>query len=131
MSPNNFRRRVLGRPAAVVDGDEKPGTGAVGRANKTLEAEGLRPLPLALTPHSLRRTFCSLLYALGESPPIVMREMGHTDPALALKIYAQVWDRGGREGGAASRGQGSGTSPDLGQEPLGDLSVGRVSVEGG
>src|SRR5439155_19122566 len=36
--------------------------------------------PALVTPHSLRRTFCSLLYALGESPPVVMQEMGHTDP---------------------------------------------------
>jgi len=53
------------------------------------EAAGHPPLP-KLTPHSLRRTFCSLLYALGETPPIVMQEMGHTDPGLALKVYAQA-----------------------------------------
>ena len=29
------------------------------------------PLP-RLTPHSLRRTFASLLYGIGESPPVVM-----------------------------------------------------------
>jgi len=34
----------------------------------------------------LRRTFCSLLYAVGEVPPVVMREMGHTDPGLGLKV---------------------------------------------
>jgi len=27
--------------------------------------------------------------ALGESPATVIAEMGHTDPALALRIYAQ------------------------------------------
>ncbi|MGO9248529.1 MAG: hypothetical protein ACLP7W_08030, partial [Solirubrobacteraceae bacterium] len=47
-----------------------------------------------LTPHSLRRTFCSLLYALGETPPVVMQEMGHTDPELALRVYAQAMRRG-------------------------------------
>ena len=31
-----------------------------------------------------------MLYALGESPPVVMAEMGHTDPGLALKVYAQA-----------------------------------------
>jgi integrase len=89
MSPDNFRSRVLGRPATVVDGKEKAGTGAVGRANTRLEAEGLPPLPDRLTPHSLRRTFCSLLYALGEIPPVVMRQMGHTDPQLAIRVYEQ------------------------------------------
>src|SRR5262249_9389773 len=35
-----------------------------------------------------------LLYALGEPPTVVMAEMGHTDAALALKVYAQVMRRG-------------------------------------
>ena len=94
MSPENFRSRVLGRAASVKDGQEKPGTGALGRANARLEAEGLPPLPGSITPHSLRRTFCSLLYALGEDPGIVMDEMGHTDPELALRVYRQAMRRG-------------------------------------
>jgi integrase len=73
--PNNFRARVL--------------KVAVKRTNENLEARGLPPLPERLTPHSLRRTFCSLLYALGETPPVVMRQMGHTDPQLAIKVYEQ------------------------------------------
>lgn len=96
MGAENFRNRVLGCPAVIVDGKKKAGTGTgtVGRANANLEAEGLPPLPVKLTPHSLRRTFCSLLYALGETPPVVMQEMGHADPALALKVYAQAMRRG-------------------------------------
>jgi hypothetical protein len=35
----------------------------------------------------------SPLYALGEDPPIVMAQMGHTDPGLALRIYAQAMVR--------------------------------------
>lgn len=93
MSDDNFRARVLGRPAAVIDGKERNGTGAVGRANTRLEAADLPPLP-KLTPHSLRRTFCSVLYALGEDPGTVMDEMGHTDPALALRVYRQAMRRG-------------------------------------
>ena len=80
LSPDNFRSRVLG--AAVKLADER------------LEAEGLPPLPERITPHSLRRTFCSLLYALGEDPGVVMDEMGHTDPALALKVYRQSMRHG-------------------------------------
>jgi integrase len=76
MSPDNFRSRVL--------------SAAVKRANANLEAEGLAPLPERITPHSLRRTFASVLYALGETPPVVMQEMGHTDPALALRVYASA-----------------------------------------
>ena len=69
---------------------------AIKRANENLaEAEG-SALP-ALTPHGLWRSFASILYAIGESPPVVMAEMGHTDPALALGIYAQAAARRGRE----------------------------------
>jgi integrase len=64
--------------------------GAVKRANESRAARGLQPLPESLTPHSLRRTFASVLYALGEVPPVVMAEMGHTSPALALRLYAQA-----------------------------------------
>ena len=48
------------------------------------------PLPDGLTPHGLRRTFASVLYALGESPAEVMAQMGHTDPGLALRLYARA-----------------------------------------
>ncbi|MGA8365155.1 MAG: hypothetical protein WB709_11635 [Solirubrobacteraceae bacterium] len=57
----------------------------------------LPPLPDKLTPHSLRRTFCSLLYALGEDPGVVMDEMGHADPGLALRVYRQAMRRGEEE----------------------------------
>ncbi len=60
--------------------------GAVKRANANLAAKDLPPLPEGLTPHSLRRTFATVLYALGEAPPVVMAEMGHTSPNLALRI---------------------------------------------
>jgi integrase len=62
-SPDNFRSRVLG--------------GSVRRANKTLTKGKQPPLPDGLTPHSLRRTFCSVLYALSENPTVVMQEMSH------------------------------------------------------
>jgi integrase/recombinase XerC len=78
-SPDNFRSRVL--------------RAAVTLASENLAANDLPPLPERITPHSLRRTFCSLLYALGEDPGVVMDEMGHTDPALALKVYRQSMRR--------------------------------------
>jgi integrase len=79
-SGDNVRNRVL--------------RSAVQRADEKLGAVGLPPLPSKLTPHSLRRTFCSLLYALGEDPGVVMDEMGHADPGLALRIYRQAMRRG-------------------------------------
>ncbi|HEX4188487.1 MAG TPA: tyrosine-type recombinase/integrase [Solirubrobacteraceae bacterium] len=76
---SNLRRRVLAP--------------AVEAANEALVERDAEPLPEGLTPHSLRRTFASLLYALGESPPYVMAQMGHTSPNLALAIYARAMDR--------------------------------------
>jgi integrase len=68
MNESNFRQRVLGKPAKIVDGERVAGPGAIPRATERLEAEGLPPLPTGITPHSLRHTFCSILYALGEDP---------------------------------------------------------------
>jgi hypothetical protein len=93
----NFRNRVLGGPATIVDGEEESGKGAIAGANERLIAGGRAPLPAKLTPHSLRRTFCSLLYALGEDPGTVMDEMGHTDPGLALRVYRKAMRRGEQE----------------------------------
>jgi len=67
---------------------------AVEAASRDLAKRDLPPLPDKLTPHSLRRTFCSLLYALGEDPGVVMDEMGHADPGLALRVYRQAMRRG-------------------------------------
>jgi integrase len=75
----NIRRRVLAK--------------AIDRANAELTRHDLELLPKHLTPHSLRRTFASLLFALGESPPYVMSQMGHTTPNLTLAIYARQMDR--------------------------------------
>jgi integrase len=100
-SGDNIRSRVL--------------NAAVENANKRLAKRDLPPLPDKLTPHSLRRTFCSLLYALGEDPGAVMDEMGHADPGLALRVYRQAMRRGEdekvrlralAEGGAAGEGFG-------------------------
>lgn len=77
--PDNIRNRVL--------------TPAVKLATERLIERGLTPLPDRITPHSLRRTFASVLYALGEDPGVVMDEMGHTDPGLALRIYRQAMRR--------------------------------------
>jgi integrase len=77
-NPSNVRSRVIAK--------------AVERANERLEEAAEPPLP-RLTPHGLRRTFASLLYGIEETSPVVMAEMGHTDPGLALKIYAAAMRR--------------------------------------
>jgi integrase len=73
---NNVRPRVFGA--------------AVRRANANLERDRLVPLPEGLTPHKLRHTFASLLFALGKDPVDVMRQLGHTDPAFTLRVYAHA-----------------------------------------
>jgi integrase len=81
-SASNVRNRILARAAAIADAAR--------------EGDDLPPLP-RLTPHSLRRTFASVLYAIGEPASVVMAEMGHANPALALAIYAQAMRRGPEE----------------------------------
>jgi integrase len=66
---------------------------SIERANRILADDGEAPLPDGITPHSLRRTFASILYATGEDATVVMAEMGHSDPKLALAIYARVMRR--------------------------------------
>jgi hypothetical protein len=75
---------------------------AVARANKQLAvSERVSPIPIELSPHSLRRTFASLLYLRGENPVYVMHQMGHTDPELALRIYTKVMGEQRRRGPGA------------------------------
>ncbi len=74
-SESNIRSRVLTR--------------AVERGNERLAEARDAPLP-HLTPHGCRRTFASVRYALGASPAEVMAELGHTNPSLALAVYAQA-----------------------------------------
>jgi len=73
----------------------------VERANRGLAKQGASPIPIELSPHSLRRTFASLLYMRGESPVYVMHQMGHSDPKLALRIYAKVMGEQRRRGPGA------------------------------
>ena len=75
----NVRRRILAP--------------AVARANERLDRDGIERLPERLTPHSLRRTFASLLFAIGDDPRRVMTQMGHTTANLTLSIYAQEMAR--------------------------------------
>jgi len=73
----------------------------VQRANEALAEQDLSPIPTELTPHSLRRTFASLLYLRGENPVYVMHQMGHADPKLALRIYTKVMGEQRRRGPGA------------------------------
>lgn len=80
---DNVRLRIL-RPVLV-------------RAEELLEARGEASLPPCVSPHSLRHTFASLLFAIGEDPVSVMRQLGHTDPAFTLRVYAHSMGAGADE----------------------------------
>lgn len=73
---NNIRKRVL-QPV-------------IKRADELLAERGEHPLPLGVTPHRLRHTFASILVALGRDPSYVMAQLGHTDPAFTLRVYAHA-----------------------------------------
>ena len=83
--PDNVRSRLL---ASVRE-----------RANELL-AERQQPLIDHMTPHTLRRTFASILAEVGVAPRRAMYLLGHTDPTLTMRVYQQVLDMGG--GGIAT-----------------------------
>jgi integrase len=77
--PDNVRARILAPMHA--------------KANELLEAEGRLPIR-HLTPHTLRRTFASILAVCNVPPRRAMYLLGHTDPTLTLAVYQQVLDMG-------------------------------------
>lgn len=84
-SPDNVRARLL---AAVRE-----------RADELLERRGERPIA-HLTPHTLRRTFASLLAEVGISPRRAMYLLGHSDPKFTMRVNQQ----GARHGRTRPRG---------------------------
>ena len=78
-SPDNVRARIL---ATVRT-----------RANELLAERGERPIG-RMTPHTLRRTFASILAEVGVAPRRTMYLLGHTDPRFTMRVYEQVFDAG-------------------------------------
>jgi len=68
-------------------------TPAVKQANREREAAGLPRISVAVTPHTLRRTYISLLLSAGAEVPYVQARVGHTVPKVTLEIYAHVLKR--------------------------------------
>jgi integrase len=79
LSETNIRRRIIAKAVELAN-------------TALLEADG-DPIEVRLTPHSLRRTFASLLFAIGEDAPYVMQQMGHTTSNLTLEVYARAMHR--------------------------------------
>jgi hypothetical protein len=65
------------------------------RANELLAQAG-RPPIRRLTPHTLRRTFASILAECGVAPRRATYLLGYTDPKLTMAVYQQVLDMGGQ-----------------------------------
>lgn len=117
------RNRVRGRVLAA----------AIKGANERLTDEGLAALPDGLTLHALRRTFCSVLVALGYDTAYVIGQAGHTDPAVLYGRYAKAIRPEDRErirllvkGGRKAYDlavAGSGRESDSRGEPAGDVKT--------
>ena len=78
--PDNVRARLL---ATVRE-----------RAHELLIERGAPPIG-HMTPHTLRRTFASILPEVGVPPRRAMYLLGHTDPTLTMRVYQQVLDMAG------------------------------------
>ena len=115
-NPSNFRRRVLAP--------------AVRQANERLRNKDMPMIP-AITPHSLRHTYCSLLIAQGEDLATVADHMRHTDQSTTLKIYTHVMKHGRK--GVTERldravfgaDAGADLVPKTAVGPLGEMAVSR------
>ncbi|MBX5443243.1 MAG: site-specific integrase [Solirubrobacteraceae bacterium] len=69
-------------------------TGRVGRAATALRADrGLPPLPVAVTAHTFRRTFVTLMLEAGAPLTYVQDQVGHEDTKTTQEIYARVLRR--------------------------------------
>jgi integrase len=69
----------------------------VAKAEELLAERDGQPLPKGITPHKLRHTFASVLFAIGKDPTYVMHQLGHTDPTFTLRVYAHMMRRSPEE----------------------------------
>ena len=74
---------------------------AIRRANARLEELGIESIDDAVTPHSMRRLYASLRFALHDDPVYVAEQMGHEDGAFSMRVYARAVKRRARLRGAA------------------------------
>jgi hypothetical protein len=61
---------------------------------------GIEPISEQVTPHSLRRAYASLRFAVGDDPVYVAEQLGHTKPTFSMEVYASAVKRRGRLSGA-------------------------------
>jgi integrase len=94
---SSIRQRVLAKTLVV--------------ANELLRERDV-PEIRACTPHTLRRTYISLMLGAGCDPAYVQQQVGHTHPMLTLRIYQQLLKRKRREEYRERVNELLGTSPD-------------------
>jgi integrase len=81
------RNNVLNRVVAPV----------FNRANELRAERGQAPIVTHVTPHTFRRTYITYMLAAGFDLPYVQDQVGHSDPATTLAIYATVIRRPDRD----------------------------------
>jgi integrase len=97
--PGPVFRNGRGRRHTVENIDRRFKT-AVKRANVKLRELGIEPISETATPHSLRRLYASLRFALGDDPVYVAAQLGHTEAIFSMKVYARAVKRRERLSGA-------------------------------
>jgi integrase len=70
---------------------------ALRRADELRAGRGLPALPPAVSVHTLRRTYVSLMLAAGADLRWVQSQVGHEDAKMTLDVYAQVLQRKDRD----------------------------------
>ena len=88
-----------GRVAALADAQDPLGRRDRDPAVAQHARGRQQPLPEGVTAHKLRHTFTSILFVRGVDPPTVMQQLGHTDAAFTLRVYAHAMrrDEGAKE----------------------------------
>jgi integrase len=71
-------------------------------ASERREARGLPPLP-AVTPHTLRHTYISILLLVTDNVPYVMEQVGHDDETTTTRIYRHLIRQRQEHGAAFDR----------------------------
>jgi integrase len=65
----------------------------VGAANDARRERGMPPLPVAVTAHTFRRTYVTLMLEAGAPLTYVQDQVGHEDTKTTREIYARVLRR--------------------------------------
>ena len=70
---------------------------ALKRANLLRAEREQPPIVAHVTPHTLRRTYITVMLAAGFDVPYSQDQVGHADPTTTLAIYARVIRRADRD----------------------------------